>query len=257
MSKMETENIILNLDLVPISVDELPKVVRDKMTKVQKDYLIFSKGTFKVVGNPIVQSFQVSSTSGGSSNLGGVGYAVNQRWNVYGGIGSINMTTINEYKTDIQLRLENKKKKKDFISVSLPFKVTLSVEAGDTLDIFYARGGLPNPIRDDFRLDNWEPFLAENKYTKQVIPLRSLPRLLGEPPRNYSSEAIASLIIVWFISVVLLGVATAHSNLISWILFLLSVALGILASRYVVDKKYKNEEQEYLDALKKAKESLE
>ena len=257
MSKIETENIILNLDLTPIPVDDLPKVIRDKMTNVQRDYLIFSKETFKIIGSPVVQSFQVSSSSDGSSNLGGVSYAMSQRWNVYGGLGSINMTTVNQYKTDIQLRLEDRRKKKDFISVSLPFKVTLSIERGDMVDVFYARGGLLKPVRDDFRLGNWEPFLAENKYTKQVIPLRSLPRFLRRPPRDFSGAAVASLIIIWLGSLVLFGIAGELGNLVYWILFLLSVALGALVSRYVMDKKHRDEEQEYLSELKEAKESLE
>jgi hypothetical protein len=101
----------------------------------------------------------------------------------FAALGVISQSTENIFRTDIQLKLEDPQtNEKVFFSWSLPFAITLSIEAGESLTFFFARGGLPTPqVARDFRLDEWTPFVAQNRDTGQIIPIGPLPGLNPSP----------------------------------------------------------------------------
>ena len=76
------------------------------------------------------------------------------------------------------------------MSWSLPFAITLSIDPGDSLSVYFVQGGLPKPTAPgDFRIDAWSPFLAESTDTCQLIPIAGLPTL--GPPKAGLLQAVA------------------------------------------------------------------
>ncbi len=214
-------------ELEKISVQELPSEIRDKLSSVQTELLIFSKQTFRIIDEPKVQTFEVGSSSKGNISTGGASVAISQNWSIFGGLSAISQTTINKFKTDIQLRLENTRTgEKEFISVSIPFELTLSLATGDTVDIFYAKGGLQELIKQDISYGEWTSFIGQNQETKQVIPLRPLPAFRM---RNLTGFVVAMAI---FGFLTLLGVANESSGVAYFSMFF---ALLFVAS-YIYNK---------------------
>ncbi len=165
------------MKLIPSS--GLPKTITDALSKEQRECLAFATRECKVVAEPKIQTFQVSSATSGKGSIvgGGLGHGLGQ-WNVFGGIGGINLKqqTIHMHQTDIQLRLEATDNGEHiFLAHSVPLALTLSIDRGDTVDLYYLKGGLPKPKEGDFRADDWSLFLIKNTHTNQLVPLGPVP----------------------------------------------------------------------------------
>lgn len=159
--------------ILVIKPSELPGAVAQKLSDVQRDCLAFASRTCKVVSEPRIQTFNIGSATTGKGTVvgGGLGHALGQ-WDVFGNIGSINMKqqTVNAHQTDIQLKLEDVKTHEQiFLSQSVPFALTLSIEKGDIVALYYTKGGLPKPLKGDIRLDDWALFLIRIESTNQLV----------------------------------------------------------------------------------------
>jgi hypothetical protein len=157
----------------------LPAEIQRQITAEQGAGLAFGKRDYRII-NARVQTLQVGATTSGTVMVGGVGRSLGAHWGAFGGLGSINQHTLSQFRTDVQLKLEDTDSaEKAFLETSLPFQITLSLDPGETLSVFFARGGLPTPrTAGDFRLDDWSPFVAQNHDTGQIVPLCPLPSLL-------------------------------------------------------------------------------
>jgi len=190
----------------------LPPQLRPNITNRQAENLRFGSRKYQVVSSR-VQTFQTGAVSKGSVAVGGLSRSLGQHWGAFGGLGHVNQSSISRFRTDIQLKLRDPDNKElGFISASVPFEITLTVDPGDTLDVFFARGGLAHPREPgDFRLDEWSPFSAQNLTTGQAIPLGPLPTLGPPVPQNVGCAAI--LVIV---GVILLSAAAAEFSSEGW-----------------------------------------
>ena len=105
-------------------------------------------------------------------------------------MGSINQTSVNSYRTDVQIKVEDEAGCKGFLNYSLPFAITLAIEPGESIKVYFVRGGLQKSTAPgDFRLDAWFPFVAENTDTGQLIPITGVPTL-GSPAKGLVKSAI-------------------------------------------------------------------
>lgn len=177
---METENGLVR-PLNRIRTGLLPADIQRELTPLQGAGLAFATRQLKVDGVK-VQTFQVGASSSGMMVVGGLGRSLGANWGAFGGLGTVNQNTINQFRTDIQLRLEDPGNgEKTFLQTSLPFEITLSIEPGETLTLYFARGGLAAPkVQGDFRLNDWTPFVAKNMSTGQLIPMAPLPSLAAQ-----------------------------------------------------------------------------
>jgi hypothetical protein len=172
--------------------DQLPVVVGSQLTKVQSAGLAFG---FKnlIVKSAVIQSFNLGSSSSGTVKFAGVGRSFGP-WAVFGGMGSIDQTAVNSFRTDVQIKLKDESGQKAFLNYSLPFAITLAIEPAESLRVYFVRGGLQKPSSlGDFRLDGWSPFVAENIDTGQLIPIAGLPTL-GPPKTGLPAVAIAGAV---------------------------------------------------------------
>lgn len=77
--------------------------------------------------------------------MGGLTRSLGDKWGAFGGLGTINQSTVNQFRTDVQVKLEDPALgEKSFLQTSLPFEITLSIDPGETLEIYYARGAWQN-----------------------------------------------------------------------------------------------------------------
>lgn len=159
----------------------LPPDIQHELTPLQGAGLAFATRQLKVDGVK-VQTFQVGASSSGMMVVGGLGRSLGANWGAFGGLGTVNQNTINQFRTDIQLKLEDPGTgEKTFLQTSLPFEITLSIDPGETLTLYFARGGLAAPkVQGDFRLNDWTPFVAKNMSTGQLIPMAPLPSLAAQ-----------------------------------------------------------------------------
>ena len=176
--------VVANTDaaLVPKSAlpfQFLPQPIVAGLTQPQRDALSFSVRTFKVV-TARVQTFQTGATSGGSVKFAGSTYAWTSHWSTFGGVGTINLSTANQFKTDVQFKLRDETTGEDaFIARSLPFAMTLSIDPGDTIEIYFVCGGLDRFYAPgDFALKAWTPFAARSMNTGQIVPFSPAPAFL-------------------------------------------------------------------------------
>jgi hypothetical protein len=153
-------------------------VVGSQLTKIQAEGLAFS-GKNLIVKSAVIQSFNLGSNSAGTVKFAAVGRSFGP-WAVFGGMGSINQTSVNTFRTDVQIKLEDEAGQKAFLNYSLPFAITLALEPGESLRVYFAKGGLQKPTSPgDFRIDNWLPFVAENADTGQLVPITGLPTVVA------------------------------------------------------------------------------
>jgi hypothetical protein len=195
-----------------IRCNQIPGIIGSKLTGVQSNGLAF--GVKKVlVKSAVIQSFNLGAKSSGNVKFAGAARSFG-RWAVFGGMGSIQQTSVNSYQTDIQIKLEDDLGQKAFLAFSLPFAITLSIDPGDSLNVYFVQGGLPKPTAPgDFRIDAWSPFLAESEDTGQLIPITGLPTL-GPPPTGLLKTSIVGLLLtVLLISVQAGAVAVVFSVL--------------------------------------------
>jgi hypothetical protein len=183
----------------------LPQPIVAGLTQVQRDALAFSVRTFKVVAAR-VQSFQTGATSGGTIVVGGLSHSLGSNWGAFGGVGTINLGAVNQFKTDVQFKLRDESTGEDaFIARSLPFAMTLSVDPGDTIDIYFARGGLPKLYAPgDFTLGAWTPFAAKSLNTGQIVPFSPIPGLM-RPKAPLAGPIITLIFGLFFLSLGVVG----------------------------------------------------
>jgi hypothetical protein len=160
-------------------LEDLPSVVTERLNKDQKKYLQFERKVFKIIGTPRVQTFHVGSLGKGSTVGGGLGKSLGDTWGVFGNLSSMNMATLNKFRTDIQLRLEDEEThERIFFEKSFPVEMTLSIETGDTFSIFEVRAEDQNLDEKNKRFLKWTPFIARVDETKQFIPLDTVPSVI-------------------------------------------------------------------------------
>jgi hypothetical protein len=158
-----------------------------------------------MVKSAVIQSFNLGSSSSGTVKFAGLGRGFGP-WAVFGGVGSINQTAVNSYRTDIQIKLEDESGQKAFLNYSLPFAITLAIEPGESVRIYFVKGGLQKPTAlGDFRLDAWSPFVAENIDTGQLIPIAGLPTL-GSPKKGLLITAIVGALFTFILMISEAGV---------------------------------------------------
>jgi len=175
-----------------VRFNQIPGVVGSQLTKIQSEGLAFGAKNL-IVKSAVIQSFNLGSNSTGTVKLAGVGRSFGP-WAVFGAMGSINQTSVNAYRTDVQIKVEDEAGQKGFLNYSLPFAITLAIEPGESLRVYFVRGGLQRPTVGDFRLDVWTPFVAESTDTGQLVPIAGVPTL-GSPRNGFLKVAIVAMIV--------------------------------------------------------------
>jgi hypothetical protein len=223
-----TENSSTLMPAFRIRTEQIPAVLGSQLKTRQRNGLAFGARDM-VVKSAVVQSFNLGSSSSGNVKFQGLAGAFG-RWSIFGGLGTINQQTTNNYRTDVQIKLADDARLRAFLNYSLPFAVTLSIEPGESLRIFFVKGGLPTPTAEgDFRIDSWTPFAAENLNSGQLIPIMGVPTL--SPP----SEALV-------LAAVLSGIVTLASfpnGTLGVILFLSFVSALLVAACVMRQRSYR------------------
>lgn len=129
---------------------------------------------------------------------------------------------------------------KAFITCSLPFEITLSIDPGESICVYYAKEGFPVPkAGGDFYLADWTPFVAKNLDTGQIVPLGPLPTLLQGRINNWG-VALTIFGTAGLFFYLLIGISDRSEGQ-TWLLTSLSIlVLGLifLASKLSAKKKY-------------------
>ena len=227
-----------------IAVSELPAPLIAGLTLVQRDCLAFAARDM-TVKSALIQSFNIGSYGKGSVRMTGFGRAIGP-WGIFGGLGSISQQTVNTFRTDIQVKLQDAAGHRRFLNYSLPFAFTTAIQPDETLRVFYVKGGLPNPSEPgDFTVAQWTPFAAQNLDTGQVVPITGLPTLsLPDTSRLLVPGVVIGVTGLMFFALALLG---GGIPLIGLILTLIS---GGLIWRGLIRKKNSNQ------ALRQAAQSV-
>lgn len=206
--------------------NQIPGVVGSQLSKVQSEGLAFGAKNL-VVKSAVIQSFNLGSSSAGTVALAGLGRSFGP-WAVFGAMGSINQTSVNAYRTDIQIKVEDESGQKGFLNYSLPFAITLAIEPGESLRLYFVRGGLQKPTAPgDFRLDAWTPFVAESTDTGQLVPIAGVPTL-GPPKNGLLKTAIVAAVVTFL--VVIFG-ASSGVVIFSSLLTMAFIAAAIVRGR--------------------------
>jgi hypothetical protein len=206
--------------------NQIPGVIGSELTKIQSNGLAFSAKNL-IVKSAVIQSFNLGSSSAGTVKFAGVARSLGP-WAVFGGMGSINQTSVNSYRTDIQIKVEDESGQKGFLNYSLPFAITLAIEPGESLRLYFVQGGLQKPTAPgDFRLDVWTPFVAENTDTGQLIPIAGVPTL-GPPQSGLLKAAITGTMVTFFL--IVLGAGSGFV-ILSSLLTIPFIAAAILRAR--------------------------
>ena len=193
------ENNNNDIVIIPIQRDDLPSVVVEHLSQNQKVLLQFGRRIFKVIGAPHVQTFHVGSVGKGSTAGGGLGTSISDSWGIFGNLSSVNMATLNQFRTDIQLRLEDTAThEKIFFEKSFPVEMTLSIESGDIFSIFHVRAKEKNLQASNRKFTTWTPFIAQDDETKQLIPLGTIPPVVI-PGSEYSRMETSSFSWAWLL----------------------------------------------------------
>lgn len=153
------------------------------------------------VKSAIVQSFNIGSQAKGTVQFAGLDRAIGG-WGVFGGVGSMSQSSVNTFRTDIQIKLEDPTGVRSFLNYSLPFPVTLSIQQGERLRVYFVKGGLRRPSKQgDFKLENWTPFVTESLETGQLVPITGLPTLDFAPlPGLVVGGIFSALLFIAFVS---------------------------------------------------------
>ncbi len=214
-------------DLTAVSPHALPGAIAQALSVAQCDGLAFAYKKFVIAGEPKIQTFQMGSATKGKGTMKSIGLerVISQNWSVFGSVSGINlkMSTANTFRTDIQIRLENTGTgERLFFERSVPFPITVSMDRGDAVNLYYAKGGLTHPAKGDFRINVWIPFLLENVYTKQIVPLASIPSFVK--PKFHES--------LWFVAIFVTLIFPPLA---------MAIALLYLIARSVRDRKWKKD----------------
>ena len=156
----------------------LPPEIQRSLSAAQGVGLAYASQDFKVI-SANAKAYAVGAVAQGQVVIGGLSRTLGDHWSAFGGIGSIHLDSVNRFKTDVQLKLEDPKTGgRAFFEWSLPFAITLSIDPGESLTFYFARGGLRNPaVPGDYRLDRRGAFAAKSMDTGQIIPIGPLPTL--------------------------------------------------------------------------------
>jgi hypothetical protein len=209
-----------------VRTEQIPGTIGSQLTKVQTDGLAFGARNM-VVKSAVIQSFNLGSSSSGKVTLAGLGRGFGP-WAVFGAVGSINQTSVNSYRTDIQIKLEDESGQKAFLNYSLPFAITLAIEPGESVRIYFVKGGLQKPTAPgDFKVDSWTAFAAENIDTGQLIPIAGLPTL-ASPKKGLLAIAVIGVL---FTFLLMAAQADAGSVIFSSVITLPFIVAAALRAR--------------------------
>ena len=118
------------------------------------------------------------------------------------GGGKFKQNTVVLFRTDIQIKLEDTSSgEKTFLNYSLPLALTLSIDAGEILNLYYAK--LPSTKETNARggladIGTWTPFAARDLETGQALPIGPAPSV----PLNF--DFVKEVVLgVFFIIIVL------------------------------------------------------
>jgi hypothetical protein len=78
----------------------LPADIQEELTPLQGAGLAFGMRQLKVAGAKM-QTFQVGASSSGTMVVGGLTRSLGAHWGAFGGLGTVNQSTINQFRTDI------------------------------------------------------------------------------------------------------------------------------------------------------------
>jgi ribosomal protein L40E len=181
-----------------LSSNQLPQTLFTSLTPLQNSGLAFAVRNM-TVKSATIQSFNTGSSSSGNVKFGGIGRGIG-RWGVFGGMGSIHQHATHIFRTDIQIKLEDSTGTKAFLNYNLPFAITLSIDPGETLRVYFVKGGLSKPIVEgDQTINQWTPFAAEVVETGQIVPIAGLPTLEGEGAKLLFWGALSAFIGIWIV----------------------------------------------------------
>jgi|SRR5579859_4849293 len=202
----------------------LPHEIVGGISENQRYALAFASRVYKVV-SARVQTFQTGSVSHGTVGFAGLGHSFGAHWGAFAGAGSINQSSVNQFRTDIQLKLTDEKTgHSTFISRSLPFAITLALDPGDTVAIYYVVGGLRRHYQfGDFGMAQWTPFVGKSLSTGQIIPLNPLPGLL---PPSAGGSVVCGIVLFVFGLLCTMGFVAGSDAL--GIFGLITMAIGAL-----------------------------
>jgi hypothetical protein len=201
-------------------LEELPPIVLAHLSKDQKQYLQFERRKFKVIGTPQIKTYHIGSLGKGSTAGGGLGTALGDSWGIFGNMSSTKMATLNQFKTDIQLRLEDETThEKIFFEKSFPIEMTLSIEPGDSFSIFSVKTEKENlPGWEGKEFLSFTPFIAQVDETKQLLPLGKVPQVtipeqeIEEEPFPWRGFLIGAIVFITIAILVILMAESTHSN---------------------------------------------
>jgi len=144
-----------------LEFQSLPREIVAGLTEYQRYALGFASRVYKVVSARI-QTFQTGSVSTGTLGFAGVQRSFGAHWGAFAGAGTINQSAVHQFQTDIQLKLTDEKTgHSTFIGRSLPFPITLALDPGDSVAIYYVVGGLKRHYQQgDFGMSQWTPFVG-------------------------------------------------------------------------------------------------
>ena len=136
--------------ILPISVDELPAVIRHPLSEIQKRLLSFGMENFKIIGLPLVKTIPAISLNEGQPTR----------------------------RIDIQIQLEGETThKKILLDEIFPIEKVLSAELGDLFTIFYVRGEDYDLIDKSFI--RWKAIAARNHRNNELIHWEHVPVVIS------------------------------------------------------------------------------
>ena len=220
-----------------IAAGLLPPTLANSLTSIQRNCLAFATLDMNVK-SATIQSYNLGSHGTGHLRITGLGRAIGP-WGIFGATGSINQQTINTFRTDIQVKLQDAAGHGTFLNYSLPFALTLAIEPGERLRVFYVKGGLPNPSeQDDFVVVRWTPFAAQNLNTGQIVPIMGLP-ILSLP--NINSLLVPGIVIcsigLMFFGVAIVGGDDAIAPSLVFGILLVLISGGLISGGLVKKKR--------------------
>lgn len=211
-----------------ITPSDLPPELSQSLSGLQRNGLAFAIRKLRVV-SAHVQSFQTGSISKGSINLIGAERALGEYWSILGATGSINQQSVSQYRTDVQIKLEDRSGEKYFLNYSLPFAITLSIDPGENLELYFVKGGLRKTFtQTDYRCNDWVTFAGRNSDTGQLLPIGFLPSL--NPP---STSWLTAGVVVGII-----GLAFTAWQMVSPSIFFLALAAIFIVVYAAIKQRY-------------------
>ncbi len=183
-----------------LTIDDLPQMIVSNLSEFQLRGLVFASANCRVETSR-VQTVPVSSRSSHSVLGGGATHPISTEWGLFLGGAKASSKTEHFHRTDVQFKLRDYSSRHYFVAREIPIAATYSIDAGDEIVVYFAKGGFNPPPADDCHFENWTPFAVFCPRTSQVVPLCPLPTL--KPPKDYKSQIPAIILcligLVWLL----------------------------------------------------------